>query len=100
VETENKEAPIFGGFFSRVRLYLYSCNVDSLWAFFTLFDGELHLLAFLKALEALALDRSVVDKNIIAFFAFDETIAFAIIEPLDRSLNSLGHDLLPPYGGY
>ena len=64
---------------------LYSGYVDSLRTFFALLDGELHLLAFLKAPEAFSLERSIVDKNIIPIFTFDETITFAIIEPLDRS---------------
>jgi len=64
VETEiKKEAPEVQGLpFCFVRL-LYSGYVDSLWAFFTLFDGELHLLAFLKALEAFALDRSASSRS-------------------------------------
>ena len=39
-----------------------------------------------------------MDKNIIAIFALDEAVSLAIVEPLDRTKNSVRHNSLPPYG--
>ena len=47
---------------------------------------ELHRLALLQALEAAALDRREVHKNIFAILTADEAVAFGVIEPLYCSL--------------
>lgn len=44
---------------------------------------KLHLLAFLKAAEAVALNGRMMDENVLTIGAGDETETLAIVEPLD-----------------
>ena len=53
------------------------------------------LLAFIQVFETISLDGREVDENIRAAFAGDESVAFATIEPLDRTDDTFRH-FLPP----
>jgi hypothetical protein len=69
-------------------------NVLCLRAFLTLRNRELYALAFFQvAVTAIISERAEVDENIRAFCAFNETVTFAAIEPLDCALYSFRHDL-------
>src|SRR5690348_12272570 len=63
-------------------------------ALLALDDGEGHLLAFLQALEARALDRTEVDEHVLAVLAADEAEALGIVEPLDGTGFTVRHDFL------
>jgi hypothetical protein len=66
-------------------------NVAGLQTLGALFDSELDLLAFLQVLEAFALDRREVDKDIIAAVASEEAVALRPIEPLDCTVDTFRH---------
>ena len=65
--------------------FLNSEDLISLRAFGSLNDVELDLVAFLEALIALALDRTVMDEDIGPTVAAQETVAFSVVEPLNRT---------------
>jgi hypothetical protein len=72
----------------------YVCGLWSLWA---VFDCEFNLVAFRQGLEAIRLNRGKVDKHVFAAIARDKAIALGIVEPLDRTLDTILHaDLHPP----
>jgi hypothetical protein len=71
----------------------YHGYVGCLQALGTLDNVELYALAFIQIAKAIALDRAVVDKDVVAFFPRDESITLGPIEPLDGSRYSLGHVL-------
>ncbi|EGL16903.1 hypothetical protein HMPREF9413_0679 [Paenibacillus sp. HGF7] len=48
-------------------------------------DVELDALAFVKGLEAIALDRGEMDENVFAAFNFNEAEAFLCVKPLNCS---------------
>jgi len=52
---------------------------------------ELDLLAFLERAEALGLDGSVMDENVLGTVTRDKAITLAVVEPLDGSRHLLGH---------
>jgi hypothetical protein len=60
--------------------YIFRCR-----PFGTLGNIEADTLAFRQPLEAFTLDSAVVNEKIAAFIIFDETIAFAFIEPFYRA---------------
>jgi hypothetical protein len=68
-------------------------DVLCLQAFLALRNVELYALAFFQIAISIANDGVVMDKYIFAFCALNESVAFATIEPLDRTLFFLGHDL-------
>jgi len=70
----------------RKRRYLDRGNVLRLPALGALDHVELHLLAFLQALEAASLNRGEMHENVFAILTADETIAFGVVKPLHRSL--------------
>src|SRR5215831_13231770 len=75
-----------GAHYTKMRaLILRLLDVRSLLTLRTIDDLELHLFPFAEGLEAGALDRREVDKNIFATLASNKSIALAIIEPLDRT---------------
>ena len=47
--------------------------------------AEFHRIAFVEALEALGVNRSVVDEDVFAFGLFDESDSLAVVEPLHGS---------------
>jgi hypothetical protein len=85
-----------GGFWISSGQILDGDDVDSLQALRGLLNGEFHLLTLVqgsKAVEAVVSDPTVVHENIFAIFAFDESVAFSVVEPLDRTKNSISHFL-------
>jgi len=62
-------------------------------AFLTLLDREFYPLAFIQVAETLSLDLGIVYEDILAVFTFNETVAFATIEPLHGTLLFIRHDL-------
>jgi hypothetical protein len=57
-----------------------------LWAFGALNNVELDLIAFFKALIPLALDGAVMNEDIGAIIAAEESVPFCVVEPLHCSL--------------
>ena len=72
-----------GVFFINAGLLLLPDYIDSLLAFTTGGDLEFYDLALVQGLEAIALDLTVMDKNILTFFQGYESIALAVVEPFD-----------------
>jgi hypothetical protein len=70
-------------------------DVGGLQTLGAFFDREFNALAFFEVAETLALDSGEVDEDIRAAFAGDESVAFATIEPLDRTDDTFRH-FLPP----
>jgi hypothetical protein len=60
-------------------------HLVGLWAFASLDDVELYFIAFFKALISLALDGTVMDEDIGPTVAAQETVAFSVVEPLNRT---------------
>jgi hypothetical protein len=79
------------GIFVSVSQLVDDDDVAGLKTLGALFDGELDLLAFLQVLEAFALDRREVDKDIIAAFASEKAIALGPIEPFDCTVDTFRH---------
>src|SRR5882762_3085057 len=61
-------------------------NVRGLKSLGSTDDIELQPLAFGQRLEALALDRGVVDEHVLATLLLDETKTLCFVEPLHRSV--------------
>ena len=61
-------------------------DVRRLGAFAALGDLEGNLLAFVKSLEALALDRAEVHKDIVTLVGGDESVTLCCVKPFDSSL--------------
>jgi hypothetical protein len=59
--------------------------VRSLGAFRTLFNSELNLLSFFQVPIAISRDSGKVDEYVRAVLALNESVAFAGIEPFDRT---------------
>jgi hypothetical protein len=57
----------------------------------TLSDYKFDPITLMESTEARPFDLRVVDKNVIPVVAFDESIPFAIIEPLDSTRFTLTH---------
>src|SRR5690606_17660945 len=51
--------------------------------------GELHLLALFKGAVAVGLDGGEVDEHVLPAFLRQEAVALAVVEPLDRSDDTL-----------
>ena len=64
---------------------IYDGNVAGLQTLGTLFDLEFYLLSFFKIPETLSLDCGIVNENILATLAGDESITLATIEPFYRT---------------
>jgi hypothetical protein len=58
----------------------------SLQAFRAFCNGEFYGIALAQGLETSCLYCGVVDKNIISGSAFDKTVPFFVVKPLDRTL--------------
>jgi hypothetical protein len=58
-------------------------DAAGLGTFHALLDFKFNVLAFAEGTESSAIDGGIVDEDIIARCALDETIAFGIIEPFD-----------------
>ena len=63
-------------------------NVCRLRSFLALRNFELNYITFLEAFIAIRGDCAVVDKNIRSIVPTDETVAFRVIEPLDRTFQT------------
>jgi hypothetical protein len=78
--------------------YLNLADFFRLESFWALNEGELNLLTFVQCSVAIALDGSEVNKDIfIAVRGGDEAKPFCVIEPLDRALLFVGHEITPNY---
>src|SRR5689334_19303568 len=62
--------------------------VAGLRALGTVNDFELNCLAFLERTEAVALNRRVVHEDVTASVAFDEPVAFGVVQPLDLACDT------------
>jgi hypothetical protein len=69
-----------------VRPYLSTLNRVGLQTFGTLADLKAHWRSFFQSAIAVALDGREMDENILAAFAFDESVSLGRIEPLDCTL--------------
>jgi hypothetical protein len=72
-----------------------SSDVRSLEAFGALRKIELDSLAFVQRPVSILLDGGIVDENILAGRALDESVTFSSVEPLHRTLLST-HKQTPP----
>jgi hypothetical protein len=66
-------------------------DAGSLQTLGALFNCELDPLAFIQIAEPITKNSGVVYEYILAIFALNESVAFATIEPLDRTKNSFRH---------
>jgi hypothetical protein len=64
------------------------CYVGSLWSFGSLDNFKFHGIALLKGAVALAGNGGIVHEHIRAVISTDKSVAFGIVEPLDRSLHA------------
>jgi hypothetical protein len=85
-----------GIFFGSIER-LQGFDVSSLQSLGSLFDFELDRLAFLEGAEPIGLYGAVMDENIRAAFACEETISLRRIEPFDRTGHTLCHFIPSPY---
>jgi len=70
------------------------CNILCLRAFLSLHNFELDALAFFQiAVAAIIVEGGLMHENIRSSSAFNESVAFATIEPFDCTLNSFCHGL-------
>jgi hypothetical protein len=65
--------------------------IAGLGAFLAFRDGEFNALTFIEVAETIHLDFGVVYEDVVAVFSLNETVAFATIEPLDRTDDSFFH---------
>ena len=79
----------------RVIQVLHRLYVNSLETFVALLYGELNLLALLQCLEAISLNRGVVDEDVLPLLAGDEAEPLAVIEPLHCASFLLRHYYTP-----
>jgi hypothetical protein len=79
------------GFMVKSALLVYNDNVASLGALGALLDSELDALTLFEVAVTVALDGGEVDENVRATFAFDKTVAFATVEPFDRTDDTFSH---------
>src|SRR6185503_16416311 len=67
-------------------------------------DIELQSLALGERLEAIALDRGIVDEHVLATFLLDETETLRLVEPLYRSTrhfeNSFDYGVRPQHAAF
>ena len=68
------------------KLSLERLNVRRLPALRALYHVELNRLTFLEALEAAAVDRRVVNEDVLAILTADEAKTLGIVKPLYCSL--------------
>jgi hypothetical protein len=87
---KKKESHFSAGLFGADKKLEHD-DVSGLQTFGTFFDGELHLLAFLKVLEPVTADGGEVDENIGTAFALDETEALGAVEPFNRTDYTIRH---------
>ncbi len=66
--------------------FFEASDLIGLGAFGSLDDVELDLIAFFEALVALELDGAVVDEDIGAALAAEESVALCVVEPLHGAL--------------
>src|SRR3972149_7018513 len=81
---QGEKKPGFPGFFIQPGLLLGRLDTDSLVAFLAGCDVERHLLVFLEAFEAVALDGREVCKQILAAaVGGDEAETLGVVEPFN-----------------
>jgi hypothetical protein len=74
-----RDAVFFG---TRSIELLNDLDVFGLGAFGRIFDFEADFLAFGQGLEAVTLDRSVMDEKVLSILLLDEAVALFLVEPL------------------
>jgi hypothetical protein len=79
--------------FYAIATVLDDSDVLGLQAFLALRNGELYALSFFQIAVTITNDGIEVDEYIFATCTFNETVAFATIEPFDCTLFFLRHDL-------
>jgi hypothetical protein len=72
-------------------LVLNKDHVAGLGTLLAFRDGEFNALTFIKVAETIHLDFGIVYEDVVAVFSFNKTVAFATIEPLDRTDDSFFH---------
>jgi hypothetical protein len=78
----------------QLQIVLDHNNVLCLRAFLALRNRELYALAFFQVtVTTIISERAEMNENIRAICAFNETVAFATIEPFDCALYSVRHGL-------
>src|SRR5688572_29686302 len=85
-----------GFFLARDARQLHRLDLVRLQPLLSLHDDEGHLLAFLQALEALALDRAEMHEHVIAILAADEAEALGIVEPFHGPGFAVRHTVVLP----
>jgi hypothetical protein len=68
-------------------------DVPCLRTFWTVDDLEFDRLTLLQGPEAIATDRGVVNEDVAASFALNESVPFGVVEPLDLACDA--HRSLP-----
>ena len=71
-----------------VLAFAWFGNVPRLGPLRTVDDLEFDLLVFFESPEARALNRGKVHEDVVSPFAFDETVTFSVVEPLDLARNT------------
>jgi len=89
-KSQAQKSPAEAGLFQR-RLRLDNLNFLSLHAFLAASSDEGDLLAFFQALEAVTLDGTEVNEEVVTGLRSDEAEAFFIVEPLNGTGLAIGH---------
>ena len=76
-----------------VRVRVHFADLIGLWSLLALDNVKLNIIAFLKGFVAIRCDSTVVDKNIRAIVAANETEAFSVVKPLHLTFQ---HFSFPP----
>src|SRR5262249_23098236 len=92
LKTERRPARV--AFRTVKNFRLQSLNVLGLPALGSLYDVELHGLAFLQRTESVRLDGGEMHEYILAVLAADEAVALRVVEPLHGTLFHVKHTSL------
>jgi hypothetical protein len=68
-------------------------NIGCLWAFRTIGNLELYLIAFIKGFESILLDGGEVNEDITSIISGNESVALLLVKPFDTTF---GHYNSPP----
>src|SRR6185437_322630 len=88
----HEKARLSGLFLASLGGGLRRLHLVRLHALRALDGDEGHLLAFLQRLEAVALDGTEVDEQVVTTFRGDEAEALGIVEPFDCTALAIRHD--------
>jgi hypothetical protein len=92
-----KGPTILSGLFDFCFLTLRRDYILGLRTFLPLGNGKFYALAFFQGAISIAVDCTVVHKNVIAAFALDKTEAFAGVEPFYSADFAICHDFESPF---